>query len=276
MPPIDREQFAGHLAMQGLADSTIRVYVPMMVRWCDYAVAHGYDPWRPDPIGVRHWSRSINGTRSSLAHARAAIHHLCVALSTTDVSPAIPLPREPRRQQPLLDHAQAVTLAAAAAQAGIKGTGVLVMMYTAARVSEAASLAWRRVDFATVRVTLERPKTRDLHTIPLHSKLRAHLEERRVPGDTWVFPGRYGGHISPARMREWTAQVAVDAGLGHVTPHMLRRTALTEAYDRTKNLRGVQNLGGHTDPAVTATYTRVTGEQLAETVESIRYEGDAA
>jgi hypothetical protein len=63
MPPIDREQYAAHLAMQGLADASIRVYVPMMVRWCDYAIGHGHDPWRPCPLAVRDWSHTINGTR---------------------------------------------------------------------------------------------------------------------------------------------------------------------------------------------------------------------
>jgi integrase/recombinase XerC len=275
MPPIDRDQYAAHLAMQGLADATIRVYVPMMVRWADWSIGNGHDPWRPDPLAVRAWSSTIVGTRSSLAHARAAIHHLCDVLQVDDVSPVIHLPREPRRQQPLLDHEQAVRLATAAETSGIGGTAVLVMMYTAARVSEAASLAWRRVDFAVARVTLQRPKTRDLHTVPLHPQLREHLEPRRVPGETWVFSGRFGGHISPARMREWVADVASNAGVGHVTPHMLRRTALTEAYDATGDLRAVQDVAGHTDPSVTATYTRTSSKRLAAAVEAIDYRKSA-
>lgn len=268
---LDPEQYAAYLAMQGLADATIRVYRPMMVRWCDWAVANGEDPWRPDPLPVRRWSQTITGTKSSLAHARAAMHHLCVALGTVDVSPAIPLPREPRRQRPGLEHDQAVKLATTAEGMGVKGTAVLFALYTAARRSEVANMEWRRVDFATGRVTLERPKTRDLHSVPLHPALREHFELRRVPGEQWLFPGRWGGHVSPATIGAWTEDVAEQAGLGHVTPHQLRRTTLTEAYDATGDLRACQDLAGHTDPATTSLYTRTSERRLGAAMAAVDY-----
>jgi len=270
--PICPDRFAAFLAVSGLADATIRVYRPMFVRWCDYAISHGHDPYRPDPMAVRAWSKTVKGTRSSLAHARATIARLCAALEVDDVSEAIPLPRKPRHYQPLLTREQATKLVDAAQACGMKGTAVLIGLYTAGRISEIATLRWDRVDFDGGKVTLERPKVKDLHTVPLHPVLRSHLEERFVPDQYWVLPGRNGGHISPGRAREWIQEVADVAGIGKVTPHMLRRTTLTEAYDATGDLRAVQDFAGHTDPAVTATYTRTSEKRLVAAVAAVDYQ----
>lgn len=269
---MDREQFAAYLVMHDLADGSIRNYTAMYVRWCDYATAHGRDPMRPDALTVRAFAAQIHGTRSIIAHARSTIGHLCRALDVEDVSPAIPLPRQPRKpSNRALDHDVAVRLATHAARAGLKGTAVLVGMFTFARVSEIASLTWRNVKFEAGTITTMRPKSRDIHTVPLHPQLHDHLYARWVPGEQWVFPGRYGGHLSPARIREWVNEVAADAGCGHVTPHQLRHTSLTEAYDASNDLRAVQELAGHTDPSVTARYTRRTEQHMRAAVESLDY-----
>ncbi|MBA2557900.1 MAG: site-specific integrase [Chloroflexi bacterium] len=276
MPAIDPDQFAAYLIMAEKADNTIRNYRAMFIRWCDWAIAHGRDPYRPDPLAVRAWGATINGTKSSLAHARATIGHLCAALGVEDVSPAIPLPREPRRNHRALHHHQAVALVQQAHQAGLKGTAVLVALYTTARRSEVASLSWHRIMFDIGQVTLVRPKTRDLHTVPLHPVLAEHLEQRRTDGEKWVFPGRYGGHLAPATIWRYVLDVAEAAGVGHVTPHQLRHTSLTEAYDATGDLRAVQDLAGHTDPAVTARYTRTSERRLAAAVAALDYSSDGA
>lgn len=268
---LDAETFGAYLAMQGLSESTIRAYRPLFVRWCDYATAVRRDPYRPDPLTVRAWAAKLPGTRALVAQARAMVGHLCTALEVDDVSAAIPLPRQPQRPARALAPEAARALVAAAHRSGLAGTAVLVGLYTAARRGEIASLSWRHVDFATGAVTLTRTKTRDLHTVPMHPTLAAHLEERRVPGELWVFPGRHGGHVAPASVWRWVLDVAADAGIGRVTPHQLRHTALTIANDATGDLRAVQTLAGHTDPAVTARYTRSSATAMARAVGSLDY-----
>jgi len=269
---MDQEQFTAYLAMQGLADASIRNYRAMMMRWCDYATAHDRDPMTPDPLTVRAFASGLPGTRSLRAHARATIGHLCRALDVYDVSPAIPLPREPRRQPRGLDPADAKALAAHAHGAGTKGLAVLVGLYTAARRSEIASLAWPRIDIQAGMLTLDRTKTRDLHTVPMHPVLGQLLADRRVPGEQWVFPGRYGGHVSPATVWAWVIEVAETAGVAsRVTPHRLRHTALTVANDATGDLRAVQDLAGHTDPSVTARYTATSARRMSAAVAALEY-----
>ena len=270
---MDREQFAAYCVMQGLADQTVRNYTAMFVRWCDYATMHGRDPHTPDPLTVRAFAAQIVGTRSIVAHARATISHVCQALAVEDVSAAIPLPSQPKKPSSrALDHHQAVALTHHARQAGLKGTAVLVGLYSFARVSEIASLSWRNVKFEAKAITFVRPKNRDIHTVPLHPQLHEHLYQRWVPGETWVFPGRYGGHLSPARIREWVAEVAATAGIGHVTPHQLRHTSLTEVNDATGDLRAAQELAGHSDPAITARYTRKNEARMVAAVGALNYD----
>ena len=67
--------------------------------------------------------------------------------------------------------------------------------------------------------------------------IRDELGPRR--GEEFVSPGRFGGHVSPATIWDWTSQVAEPAGLGHVRTHQLRQTSLTTALDNTENLRAV-------------------------------------
>ena len=274
--PIDVDQFGAYLALQELADGSIRNYRPMFVRWCDWAVSEGHDPYRPEPLAVRAWSKTIQGGRSSLAHARAMIRHLCEALGVDDVSPAIPLPRQPRRQHRGLDDERATRLVEVAARSGIKGTAVLVSLYTGGRVSEVASLAWSHVDLEGGIIRLVRSKTGDIHTLPLHPNLAEHLAARRVPGERWVFAGRHGGHLSPARLREWIAELAAEAGVGKVTPHQLRHTAITKAYHATKDLRAAQDFAGHTKVETTVRYTEVHRDRLAAAVKALDWEGKLA
>lgn len=273
-PAIDRHQFAAHLVMRDLADQTIRNYTAMFVRWVDWSVANGTDPFAPGILEVRSWSKTIEGGRSILAHARSMIHHLCEALDVEDASAAIYLPRHPKRVHRGLDDDAVRKLAAQALTCGIKGLAVFVGLYTAARRSEMASLAWRHIDLQARTVTLTRPKTRDLHTVPMHPHLHELLESRHVPGELWVFSGRWGGHVSPATIGTWIDDVADKAGIGHITSHQLRHTALSAAYHATKDIRAVQDLAGHTNIETTVVYTRVHRDRLSAAVNSLTYSSD--
>jgi len=273
MMTIDREQYCAFLALQGRSDATIRVYAAMAQRWVDWAISNNRDPHRPDPLAVRAWSKTVKPSRSSLAHARATIAAWCQACEVEDVSAVITLPRQPSQAQPRLDVPQTVRLLETAAGAGIKGLAVIVAVYTAGRRSEVACLEWENIDFDRNLITLVRPKNRDRLTLPMHPNLADQLVRRRTPEETWVFPGRYGGHVAPATIWQWCADVATVAGIGHLTPHMLRRTSLTRINDSTRDLRAAQLFAGHARPETTARYTTVNEDRMRDAANALSWAG---
>lgn len=273
------EQVAAYLVSQGLADATVRCYLPLLQRFLDHLVLAEADPAELDPLDVRSWAASLRAGRATLAQAKAVVGHWCEVTDQEDVSGSVPVPRAPQHKVAALSPGDAKLLADHAAGAGARGLAVLVGMYTAARRSEIASLAWPRVDLEGGWITLERVKVRDLHRVPLHPTLAEQLAARmtwRGPwswergGTPWVFPGAHGGHVVASTIWTWVKAVAGDAGVD-CTPHQLRHTALTWINDATGNLRAAQEYAGHSSPDVTARYTRATELALRSAVDSLDY-----
>ena len=65
--------------------------------------------------------------------------------------------------------------------------------------------------------------------------------------------------------------MAAAAGVGKITPHQLRHTALTHAYHATKDLRAVQDFAGHAKVETTVRYTEVHRDRLTAAIDSLRY-----
>jgi integrase len=81
-------------------------------------------------------------------------------------------------------------------------------------------------------------------------------------GDGELVPGRA---LNPAYVRALVARLAKQAGITRrVHPHMLRHTALTALYDKTRDLRMVQTVAGHTTSRMTERYTHVHPLAVAE------------
>jgi integrase len=100
-------------------------------------------------------------------------------------------------------------------------------------------------------------------SIPLHPDLDPICRDlARHPG--WLFPSHVkpGEHVTPE-----TIQRAVSAALGEPwTTHSLRHWFATRAYAATKDLRAVQELLGHSDPATTVRYVRPNDDSLRRAV----------
>jgi site-specific recombinase XerD len=80
------------------------------------------------------------------------------------------------------------------------------------------------------------------------------------PGD--LVPGKA---LNPRYVRDLVKRLAAKAGIARrVHPHMLRHTALTALYDKTRDLRLVQTVAGHTTSRMTERYTHVHPVAVAE------------
>jgi site-specific recombinase XerD len=79
-----------------------------------------------------------------------------------------------------------------------------------------------------------------------------------------------GEPLDSRYVRALVARLAKKAGIARrVHPHMLRHTALTALYDRTKDLRLVQQAAGHTTARMTERYTHVHDLALAEAMGAV-------
>lgn len=85
---------------------------------------------------------------------------------------------------------------------------------------------------------------------------------------------RAGEPLDSRYVRDLVKRLAAKAGIGRdVHPHMLRHTALTNLYDKTQDLRLVQEVAGHSNSRTTERYTHVHPVAVARAMGAVDDEG---
>jgi integrase/recombinase XerC len=191
-----------------------------------------------------------------------------------EVSPAAKLraPKAPRKLPQVLDADEAVRLVEVPTDAplGLRDRALLELFYSSGlRLSELCALRWRDLDMASGLVNVL-GKGNKQRRVPVGSHARRALDEWRGesrPADTTahVFPGRHGAQISSRAVQIRIKQLAQRQGLfKHVHPHMLRHSFASHILESSGDLRGVQELLGHSDIATTQIYTHLDFQHLAK------------
>jgi integrase len=99
----------------------------------------------------------------------------------------------------------------------------------------------------------------------------AWIEQRGLTGGDYLFPSRIQSspHLSTRQyariLKSWLAQIGLDPRA--YGTHSLRRTKASLIYRRTKNLRAVQLLPGHTNIASTVRYLGIEVDDALELAE---------
>ena len=148
--------------------------------------------------------------------------------------------------------------------------------YTAARKGEMAQVTVGDVDavngFITIRGSYDRTtKTDRWRTVPIHPELWPYLQTAMAgkgPQD-FLYPGRNGMRSRHSNMSKSIKSALRRAGLEHlaqrITWKSLRSTFATHAYEATGDIRFVQRVLGHTDPAITErVYAAMRDKRMAE------------
>lgn len=98
-------------------------------------------------------------------------------------------------------------------------------------------------------------------TSQTRSTLKAWIEKNRLRPDDYLFPGQgsSGRHLSTRQyariVKNWVESIGLD-GFDYGT-HSMRRTKASLIYQRTKNLRAIQLLLGHSKIESTVRYLGV-------------------
>lgn len=266
--------FREYLIGGGLADRTIGLYWNYVARFTLWCVEHGETLETIGPVGIQAYLDTIPKSHATRRGFRAALKHYWLYIDR-DKPPlrAIRVPKKPRGVYRGLEPDEARMLVKTAFGWHPQGTAVMLGMYLALRSAEIAAAEWQRFDGEWLEWYTVLGKGDVTATLPVHLELARHLSRFQSPHyDGFLFPGSRGrAHITPASVWNWVRVVADEAGIGKLTPHQLRHTAIGTVNDSTGDLRVAQEFARHARPETTAIYTRVTADRLMAAVGGLNY-----
>lgn len=188
--------------------------------------------------------RSVHASLKSFLRSRGEVQG-------AGVIEDIPAPRVPRGVPRPLDDAD---IRAALARADERTALMIELMaYGGLRRGEVARVRGEDVSGQWLRVTGKGGHSR---MVPLPPHLAARVQRR---GESFIFPGRIDGHLSPRRVGELIRACLPDG----MTPHQLRHRYATSVYRASRDIRAVQSLLGHARLDTTMVYTAVDNDSAA-------------
>lgn len=249
----------------------------------DYCVSEGIGHWRDvDNIHMRAYTASCyrkglsgRSLQRRLSACRTFFRYL-LREKQVRVNPVneVKAPKHRKRLPENLDADRMARLL------NIRGEGPLVdrdramleLLYSSGlRLAELTDLNMGDVDMGdtTVRVTGKGNKDR---IIPVGrmalTALRAWQKSRQslaTPGEPALFVSNRGGRISnrsvQARVDYWAKKQGIDM---RVYPHLFRHSFATHLLESSNDLRGVQELLGHSNISTTQVYTHLDFQHLAQ------------
>lgn len=144
---------------------------------------------------------------------------------------------------------------------------ILLALSTGMRIGDLVNLQWQDIELDTGRTHIKQGKGKKDRVIFIRPAVLSEMVEMsrkmgRKPAGL-VFTTLQGKPIKTAYLRRMIADKAKKAGIKkRVHFHLLRHTYLTRLYARTKDIRLVQQIAGHSDISTTQIYTHVSGEDV--------------
>ena len=156
---------------------------------------------------------------------------------------------------------------------GLRDKAMLEVLYAAGlRVSELVGLAASNLDLDLGFLTVfgkggkERAVPLGLSAVEWTRKyiaIRPRLLGQAVPTAA-LFITEAGRPLSRQAFWRMVVSYGEKAGIGHITPHLLRHSFATHLLENGADLRSVQMMLGHSDISTTQIYTHITNERLRE------------
>lgn len=140
----------------------------------------------------------------------------------------------------------------------------LFLLFTGARLNEAISLDWERVDLVRRHAVFADTKNGETYGVPLGERLWLALANMPGPREGRVF----GYWDRWAVYRDWRLACKT-AGISDFTPHDCRHTFATWLRQAGKDMRALMELGRWKDTKSVARYSHVSSSELRDAVDSL-------
>ena len=274
-------RFRDHLvAERGLAPLTVRNYLsdlePLREFMSEREIESLVDLDRRRVRAYLAWLQEIGYVRSSVSRKLSALRTLFKWLNRMGIAEHDPLP--PRgafkldsRLPRFLSENEAAKLVSApdaTSDKSIRDKALLELVYaTGLRVSEVNGLNMDSVNLDTRELMVTGKGSKDRVVLMGQSAgdtIKIYLSEVRnragaAGSEEALFVNRYGARLSERSIQKIVREYAARAGIaGNVHTHTLRHSFATHMLEGGADLRTVQELLGHSNPATTQIYTHVT------------------
>ncbi len=141
-----------------------------------------------------------------------------------------------------------------------RNQALILMLYRhGLRETELCRAKLSQLDLATGRIWVARIKgglSTDQPVVGLELRLLKRYLRTRTDTQPWLFVSERQGPLCRHAVIYIVGRAAETAGLGHITPHMLRHSCGYYLANNGHDLRLIQDYLGHRDPKYTALYTR--------------------
>ena len=229
---------------------------------------------------LKHWAGDL--TAKTVARKLSALRQFMIFLVAEgirgdDPSQYLDAPKQPKSLPKSLGEQEVAALLTTAGQdqspQGVMIMAMLELLYGAGlRVSEMTQLEAAVFNRRNDHITLRGKGGKDRVVMLTHAALDAveawlHIRDQNPDGVTTRFlfpsPKTPDQPISRVEVYGLIRQLGVDAGVGAVTPHMLRHSFATHMLNRGADLRSLQVLLGHADISTTEIYTKTRDDRLS-------------
>jgi len=279
------ERFLDYLRVErGLSTNTLTAYRTDLTKLSVFASACGKDIQSVNPVDLAAFVQALHKSGlnpKSIARILVAVHGLYRFLiqdghMKVDPSANLETPRSWQSLPRFLASDEVTRLLGAPdpeTDIGLRDKAMLEVLYaTGLRVSELVGLVANNLNLDLGFLTVfgkggkERAVPLGINAVEWTRKYLA-IRPRLLARDktTAALFINNGGHPL-SRQAFWKLIVAYGerAGIGHITPHLLRHSFATHLLENGADLRSVQMMLGHSDISTTQIYTHITNERLRE------------
>jgi site-specific recombinase XerD len=272
--------FRTYLLQNGRSQRTANAYVADVARyvtWCERTYAMAFVPSmvnRSDLHDYQSQCRKVDGLQAATWNRYIASLTTFAAWLGVDVSGAMTRAEGQKLAPQSLDESayrrlrltvrEAVRTAKTAAKARLAARNAAIFTLLADAGLREGEVVNLRLDCLLLggrkgRVVVKNAKGNKDRAVPLDKDsldmLKAWIALRPACRSDALFVGVRGDSLQGRGIQKLVAQLARDAGIGHVTPHQLRHTAAYRWMANGAQLNQVAELLGHSSIEVTRRYT---------------------